>query len=165
MSRPVFASRTAAVRFDDAIALLAGDPERLLQDATDASAARGETTVGNLHLNLGGVAIGRDVWIEFGEFDPVEVQRSIVPITWRARHGHVLFPTMDARLEIESLSTRPPLVRVSLAGNYTPPLGPVGEAVDVVGARRIAAATTQIFVDEVAGRLEKLVGATGVGRG
>lgn len=164
MPRRIFVSSQADIRFDDAIALLAGDPERLIQDATDASAHQGMTAVGNLHLDLGGVPLGRDVTIELGEFEPVEVQRSVVPIRWKAMHGHAWFPTLDARLEIESLSIQPPLVRVALVGAYTPPLGPLGEAIDIVAARRIAETTTQTFVDEVAGRLEQLIGATTVDR-
>ncbi len=161
MTHRVHGQSHAAVNFDDAIAVLAGDPERLLQDATDVSAAHARTAGGNLHVRLGRLGLGREIQVELGEFDPVEVRRSVVPIRWRATHGHVWFPTMDAQLEVESVTIRPPLVRVSLVGGYTPPLGPLGEAIDAVAAHRIAEATTQRFIDEVTRRLEELVGAPG----
>lgn len=163
MTRPIHAYSQAAVNFDDAIAVLAGDPERLLQDATDASVAHARSAVGNLHVRIGGMDIGREVHIELGDFEPIEVRRSVVPIRWQAEHGYLWFPTMDARLEVELLSTRLPLVQVTLSGGYTPPFGPLGEAIDAMAAHRIAEATTQTFVDEVTSRLQELVGATGVG--
>lgn len=160
MSRLIYTYAYAKVAFDDAIALLAGDPERLLQDATDVSAADADSVVANLHVSIAGHDIDRDVTIELGEFDPVEVLRSVVPVRWRATRGHLWFPTMDATLEITALSLRPPLVQVTLAGSYEPPLGTLGAVLDAVAAHRIAEATAHTFVNEVARRLEELVART-----
>lgn len=160
MLRPICTYAYAKVAFDDAIALLAGDPERLLQDATDISAADADSVVGNLHVTIAGREVDRDVTIELGEFDPVEVLRSAVPVRWQATRSHLWFPTMDATLEITALSICPPLVQVALAGSYQPPLGAVGAVFDAVAAHRIAAATAHTFVGEVARRLEELVART-----
>lgn len=157
MDRPIYSYAYAKVDFDDAIALLAGDPERLLQDATMASVAHTERIVATLHADVVGRGVDRDVVIELGEFDPVEILRSVVPVRWKAARGHLWFPTMDASLEVAALSLRPPLVQVTLVGTYRPPLGPLGAVVDVIGAHRIAEATTLAFVNEVASRLERLV--------
>lgn len=160
MQRPIYAYAYAKVPFDDAIGLLAGDPERLLQDATEVSTEHAEHVLANLHTRIGGVEVDRDVEIELGEFDPVEALRSVVPVHWQDAEGQPWFPTMDATLEITALSLRPPLVQVTIAGTYQPPLGPVGAAVDAVAAHRVAEATTHTFVHEVATRLEDLVGQT-----
>lgn len=156
MDRPIYVYTYAGVAFDDAVALLAGDPELLLQDATDVSSAHGDAVLGQLHHDLAGIEVDRDVVIELGEFDPVELTRSIVPVHWRAARGHAWFPTLDATLEVSALSTVPPLTQVALVGTYRPPLGPLGAAIDVVGAHGIAEATCHRFVNEVASRLEAL---------
>lgn len=160
MLRPIYAYTYAKVPFDDAIALLAGDPERLLQDATDASSQHAEEIQTILRTSIAGLEVEREAVIELGDFTPVEVLRSVVPVHWRAARGHLWFPTMDATLEVTALSLRPPLVQVTLAGTYQPPLGPVGAFVDAIAAHRIAEATTHAFVNEVAARLERVVAAT-----
>lgn len=155
MKRPIYAYTYAGVAFDDAIALLADDPEGLLQEATAVSEAHAETVVSHLHVQVGEFDLGRDVQVELGEFNPVEVMRSIVPVRWRATHGHLWFPTMDATLEILALSIRPPRVQVTLAGSYKPPLGPLGAVIDAVVAHQVVEATVHTFVNEVAERLER----------
>lgn len=153
MNRPILAYSHADINFDDAIALLEGDPEGLLQVATQKSNARADEVVGRMHLRVGEFDIGRDVEIELGHFDPVEVSRSVLPLRWHASRGHLWFPTLDATLEIAALSTHPPRVEVTLAGSYRPPLGPLGAAMDAVATHAIVESTVQTFVDEVAERL------------
>lgn len=163
MTRPIRTYAYAKVAFDDAIALLAGDPERLLQDATEDADADADRVVGNLRTTIAGLDLERDVTVTLGEFDPVEVLRSTVPIRWQATRGHVWFPTMDATLEITALSLHPPEVQVTLAGAYDPPLGSVGATIDALVAHRVAEATAHTFVNEVARRLEELVGSNETG--
>lgn len=158
MTRPIHVYTYAPVAFDDAIALLADDPRGLLREATAASEEHAETVVGHLHVDVGEFDVGRDVQIELGAFNPVEALRSVVPVRWRASHGHVWFPTMDATLEISALSLHPPRVQVTLTGAYKPPLGPLGAVIDAVVAHRVAEATTHTFVNEVAERLQQLAG-------
>jgi len=157
MSRPLYAYAYAEVPFDDAIALLAQDPEGLLQTATDVSAAHGRDLLANLNFDIAGFEVGRDIVIELGEYDPVEITRAVIPLTWRAAKGHVLFPTVDARLEIAALSFNPPLVQVSLVGSYRPPMGTVGLLLDRLVDARLAEAVLHRFIHELASRLEALV--------
>ncbi len=156
-SRPLYAYAYADVPYDDAIAMLAEDPDGLLQSATDASVDHADQVVANLHLEVGGFDLGRDVVVEIGEFDPVEQLRGVLPITWRAAEGHVLFPTVDATLEVAAMSLHPPMVQVTLCGSYEPPLGPLGRVLDRTIARRLAEAVIHRFVHDVADRLEALV--------
>jgi hypothetical protein len=158
--RTLYAYDYADVAYDDAIEVLARDPEALLQDATDLSAAHGEEVVGNLAIDLGGFELGRDVVIELEPFRPVEVLRGVLPLHWRAARGHLLFPTMEGQLEICALSLSPPRVQVTLTGTYEPPFGVAGEVLDRAGPHRVAEAVVHRFVREVAARLETIVGTS-----
>jgi hypothetical protein len=157
MDRPLYVYTYADVPYDDAVTLLSEDPEGLLQKATDVSSAHGGDLVGNLHVDVGGFELGRDVVIELGEFTAEDDLRGTLPVKWRAAKGHLLFPTMNATLEVSALSLHPPLVQVTLAGTYAPPLGSVGALLDQMFDRRLAEAVVHRFVGEVASRLEDLV--------
>lgn len=157
MKRPLYAYDYARVSFDDAIALLAEDPRGLLQSATDASMEHADEVVTNLHVEVAGFDLGRDVVVELGEFQPVEALRCVLPVSWRAASGHLLFPTVAATLEIAALSLQPPMVQVTLAGSYDPPLGPLGTMVDRALTQRMAEAVVHRFVKDVAARLEDRV--------
>lgn len=157
MSRPLYAYDYAHVGFDDAIALLAQDPQGLLQSATDTSMRHADNVVTNLHVEVAGFDLAREVLVELGEFQPVEALRCVLPVSWRAASGHLLFPTVAATLEIAALSLQPPLVQVTLAGSYDPPLGPLGHVVDRALTHRMAEAVVHRFVEDVASRLESRV--------
>jgi hypothetical protein len=157
MDRPLYAYAYADVAYDDAIALLAEDPEGLLQSATDVSVEHADTVVSNLHVQVGGFDLGRDVVIRLGAFDPVEQLRGVLPVHWEAADGQLLFPTVDATLEVAALSLAPPMVQVTLAGAYTPPLGRLGGAFDRAVAHRVAEAVIHRFVHDLAERLQELV--------
>lgn len=161
MTRPLYAYAYAHVPYDDAIAMLAEDPHGLLQSATDASLEHADTVVANLHLEIGGFDLGRDVVVDLGQFNPVEQLRGVLPISWEAAEGHVLFPTVDATLEVAAMSLHPPMVQVTLAGTYEPPLGPLGRVIDRAVTRRLAEAVIHRFVHDVAERLEHLVDRAG----
>lgn len=156
MERPLYAYAYADVAYDDAIALLAEDPEGLLQSATDASVDHADQVVTRLELGVAGFEVGRDVVVELGAFDPVEHLRGVLPVHWEAADGDHLFPSVDATLELAALSFSPPMVQVTLAGVYHPPMGLVGRALDAV-AHRAAEAVIHRFVQDVAERLETLV--------
>lgn len=155
MDRPLYAYAYAEVPFDDAIAMLASDPEGLLQSATESSVEQAGEVVSNLRLEVGGFDLGRDVTIELGRFDPVEQLRAVVPISWRASAGHHLFPTLDASLEVAALSLQPPVVQVTVAGMYEPPMGLLGSVLDRTVLHRVAESVIHRFVHEVAERLEQ----------
>lgn len=157
MVRPLYAYTYADAPFDAAIRVLAEAPERLLQEATDASTQHGEEILSTLHADVAGHELARDVVVRLGDFEPRELLRAVLPINWEAASGHLWFPTLDATLEIAALSDAPPKVQVILAGGYRPPLGPLGAVIDAAAAHWIAEATADRLVREVAERLEHLV--------
>jgi hypothetical protein len=147
----------ADVRFDDAIEVLARDPQRLLQAATDRSSDHAGTVARDLALDVGPFELARDVDIEVGEVRHVGALRSVVPLRWHARRGRAFFPTVDGRLEISARSLDPPRVLVRLTGRYDPPFGVVGDVLDRGLAPAVAASVVRRFVGEVADRLEHLI--------
>lgn len=155
MERPLYAYVYAHVPYDDAIALLAADAATLLQDATHVGVERAREVVTTLHVPIGGFEVGRDVVVTAGEFRPVEVLRGVLPVQWHAAHGAGLFPSLAASLELSALSLRPPVTQVTLQGAYTPPLRQVGAMGDAAVGHRVAEATVQRFVEDVARRLER----------
>lgn len=155
MDRPLHAHTDVKVRFDDAIELLTTAPGSLLQDATDSATNGDEEVLAALHARVVGLEFSRDVVIEVGEPRHVEALRTVLPVRWHAASGEVLFPTVDAQLEIAALSMYPPRVQVTLSGTYDPPFGAAGNIIDRVLVHRLAANVVEDFVAEVAGRLER----------
>jgi hypothetical protein len=164
MTRPLYAYAYANVSYDDASAILAADPQHLLQSTTDSAMEHADRVVTNLHVEVAGFDLGRDVVVELGTFEPVEQLRSALPVRWQAATGHLLFPTVDATIEVAALSLHPPMVQLTLNGTYDPPLGPFGHVLDRSLTHRMAEAVIHRFVHELAARLEARVAEVGPGQ-
>ena len=64
--------------------------------------------------------------------------------------GGGLFPVLDADLTLAPAGAG---ARLTLAGAYRPPLGPLGQALDRAILHRVAVATIRNFLDRVAAQL------------
>lgn len=155
MERQLYAYEYAEVAFDDAVELLAEDAGRLLQEATDSSVRHTEDIVARISVELAGVEVGRQVTIEAGPFEPLEMLRGRLPLRWHATESPGLFPAVTAHLEVAALALRPPRTQVTLVGTYDPPLGWPGAVIDAAMGHRIAEAAVHRFVGSVARRLEE----------
>lgn len=71
-------------------------------------------------------------------------------LSWRPADGP--YPTFNGTLTLEFAGTKPVLV---LRGEYTPPLGAVGEAFDSVVGSRIASVTAKEFLRTIAEEMAK----------
>lgn len=81
----------------------------------------------------------------------------VVPIRWVATGpSGVLFPQLDANLEI--WPSGPDESALRLLGSYRPPLGGLGERLDRLLLHRVAEATSQALLRDLADEL------TGIGR-
>ena len=69
-------------------------------------------------------------------------------LTWEATGVPRLFPRLEADLVAARVSDGE--TQVSLRGSYTPPLGPVGRALDRALFHRLAESTVKEFVDRIA---------------
>lgn len=80
---------------------------------------------------------------------PLELtDRLVVPLWWEATGPQSLFPRMDADLILtdrESYGSD-----LTFRGQYSPPLGPLGELIDRLMLHRLADATGRQFVEAAA---------------
>lgn len=139
--------------FEDIAQVLAEKGATLFQAATDEAVERADSVRTDLVVDLGAFEIGREVEIELGEFDPVEVTRVKVHLNWRAAESAALFPSLSADLEAAALSLRPPLTQITIVGHYDPPLGLIGAAGDRLFGHRLAEAALHRFLHSVTRRL------------
>ena len=87
-----------------------------------------------LPIHLAGLDVGKHVRVHVGAERGL-TGRLILPVRCYAEPLTHLFPTFDGAIEFESLSTH--RAQVSLVGSYTPPVGPLGAAVDAAFHRVI----------------------------
>jgi hypothetical protein len=121
--------------------------------ATKSAAARAETVAAQLHVSIAGIEVGTDIEIKLhGVEETPGVGRS-TPVTrlqleWKARESARLFPLMRAELAVYPLTATE--TQLDFSGDYEPPLGVVGSAVDTLVGHRVAEASIHRFVNEVA---------------
>jgi len=73
-------------------------------------------------------------------------------ISWQPQVGG-LYPSFHGSLSIRASDTYEN-ARLELHGSYEPPLGAIGKAFDNVLGKRIAEATGEHFLDEIASAIE-----------
>ena len=125
----------------------------LFGNATTSAATRARSFASTLRVNVGGVEIGTDIAITVNKVEEEPARVSSSPVTrmhleWQAQKKAHLFPLMKAELAIYPLTATE--TQLELTGNYQPPLGPLGSAIDAVVGHRIADASVHRFVSDVA---------------
>lgn len=159
MSRELHVYAYVEAPFDLCTKLLAENATRVFQQATEESAAQARVLSRTLELEVGGFSVSREVLIEVGEFEPRQLTACVIPLRWHAETGRLLFPELEAELEVATLVFDPPLTQLTLQGTYEPPLGAVGAGADKLALGRLAEATVHRFVHDVADQLRRLVDA------
>jgi len=105
--------------------------------------------------------------VEIGFHDLEEPAAKVLTsrVEWRAAAAEGLFPVWDGRLEIAGHGSR--RTRLAIHGNYFPPLGAAGEAMDQALMNRVAKASIADFLErlaaDIARRAESISGATADG--
>ena len=122
---------------------LSKDALWVFQSATRAAASRAQSLASELRVDLG--AIG----IEAGISDPV----TRLQLEWEAATMPRFFPLMKAELSLYPLTATE--TQLDFRGLYEPPLGALGKAVNAIVGHRIAEASVQRFVTDVAQYLRK----------
>ena len=124
------------------------------QAASDSAAAEADRFKSRLHVDVMGFEIGRDVKIELGQ--PVDKGYGVsIPIKWRSASDAALFPSMDAELEVVSLSDAWPLTQLSLIGRYRPPMGVLGAVGNAMVGHSVAEAAVRHFIVDLAAQLKR----------
>jgi len=133
---------------------LRSDPLGIFQRATTVAAARAEALNAQLHARVGPIEVAADVQIEVAsiveepESSPQGRPSTKLTLEWKAVHRPGMFPVMHAVLSVYALT--PTETQLDLEGTYAPPAGAVGRAFDAVAGHRIAEASVQQFIQEVA---------------
>ena len=114
-----------------------------LQDAAAAAFRAGETVL----LRAGFAGVSKQVALHSVPAY-LRGETTVIPLRWVATGAAgELFPTMDANLELDP--TPDGHCRLTLTGNYTPPLGRLGVRLDQVLLHRAARATARSLLTRV----------------
>lgn len=142
-------------------AALTADSKQVFRSATTAAASRAHDLAAKLEVRIAGVDVGREIDITVGVAHEVQAialrpTRTVIPIEWQAAESPGLFPLMKGQLEVYPLTATE--TQLDFSGEYDPPLGVVGDAVDAVIGHRLAEASVQRFVADVGAYLRKALG-------
>ncbi len=133
------------------------DPIALFQRATAAAVNRATSVAAHLSANVGALEVGTGITIELAGVEEGKTHSVLgVPVThlklkWVAAQAAALFPSMTAELSVFPLSGTE--TQVVLDGQYQPPLGAVGVAVDAILMHRVAEASVHRFVRQLSERI------------
>ena len=128
----------------------------VFHEATTSAESRAEEVAAGLHVNVAGIEIGKNVAIRIKCYTEVEGKsgkKMTVHLEWQAAEAAGLFPVMNAELDVYPITSTE--TQLDFRGQYEPPLGLLGQAIDAVVGHRIAQATVHQFMTEVAAFLRK----------
>ena len=132
---------------------LSGDPTAIFHNATKAAALRAESIASELRINVSGISIGTDIDIVVKSIEetPKKVMSPAVTrikLMWASSKMPRLFPFMEGELSIYKLTSTE--TQLDFKGNYAVPLGAVGIVMDAMVGHRIAEASVDHFIKDVA---------------
>jgi hypothetical protein len=130
----------------------------VFQNATKGAESRAKSVASALHVQLGSIDVGTDIAIAVkGVADEtaldLSARRTRLELEWAASRNPRLFPLMRAELSLYPLTATE--TQLDFSGQYEPPLGVLGSAIDAVVGHRIAEASVHRFVSDVAEYLRK----------
>lgn len=135
------------------------DAQNIFQRATKLAEERSGELVAALSVELAGIRLSKDIKIvvspsreeKRGGTDFSRITH--VPLEWQAAESPGLFPAMKGELSVFPLSFSE--TQVELRGQYEPPMGILGSALDAVVGHRIAEASVHRFIHSVVERLRQ----------
>ena len=135
--------------------LISGSPG-IFRDATKSAAGRAKSVASELRVNFAGIEVGADISISVTKIQeqsesPLTGQVTQINLEWEASRMPRLFPFMKANLSLYALTATE--TQLDLLGNYEPPFGLFGSAMDAVIGHRIAEASVHQFIADVAAYL------------
>jgi hypothetical protein len=140
---------------------LSQDTARVFQSATRAAASRARSIASELRVDIGGIGVEADIHISVKNIEEKASATTSSPVTrlqleWEAATLPALFPLMKAELAIYPLTATE--TQLDFLGNYEPPLGALGKAVNAIVGHRIAEVCVHRFVNDVAEYLRRTLG-------
>lgn len=126
---------------------LAGEPAGWLGPCAERAEEAGADLV--VRIGPGGLPTAARQRVRVQTGTPRTREDSIVvPVAWRTMRLQALFPSLEGDLEAAPLGDD--RCRLTLSGQYSPPLGAVGASLDRRLLHRVAASTVRSFLGEVA---------------
>ena len=141
--------------------VLLASSSQIFHDSTHAAETRAGESVAELHTSIAGVKIHRDVLIDIKkqtDLDSEAEQRTVIDLEWKSADAAYLFPTMKAKLHVLPVGE---WAQLDFRGEYDPPLGVVGRAIDVVMGAKIAEDSVKHFLCEVVDHLKRVIPENG----
>lgn len=142
--------------------VLSSDALAVFQSATKAAASRARSVASELRVDIAGIALEADIIVSVKK---TEEQTPVLgsPVTrleleWEAAKAPHLFPLMKAELAIYPLTASE--TQLDFSGEYEPPFGAVGKAMNAIAGYRIAEASVHRFVSDVAAYLRQAIPAS-----
>ncbi|MBV8527014.1 MAG: hypothetical protein JOZ75_01730 [Candidatus Dormibacteraeota bacterium] len=128
-------------------ARLVGAPNAWLESMANHAAEQGDALRVRLGPHGTHGALTKSVVVEVGH--PVaRAGATLIPLTWRATGVSALFPMFSGDIEVAAIGGAETVV--SIWGQYEPPLGALGDALDRFGLHRIAESSVRSFLQELA---------------
>ena len=132
---------------------LSDDAASVFRNATKVAAERAKTVASELHVKIAGIEIGTDISITIKSVEehPKKImapETTVINLEWEASNRPHLFPLMKAELSVYPLTSTE--TQLNLAGDYEPPMGVLGSAIDSVVGHRIAEASVHRFIKDIA---------------
>lgn len=126
--------------------------KELLRDRLQPLADSGQSVAQRLSLAFHDRDLGKEVSMRFAvAHDPMHFDQPW-EISWEPEVGGI-YPTFHGSLSIRASDTYEHS-RLELHGKYDPPLGAIGKAFDNVLGKRIAEATGERLIEEIATTIE-----------
>lgn len=119
-----------------------------------------EEVVADLHTKVAGIEFHRDVVVMIKSCEELKSEsqhRLAIELEWRSVEAAGFFPIMNAKLFVIPVGGE---AQLDFRGEYNPPLGIVGQAIDAVVGERIAESSVKHFVSEIAERLHTVIPST-----
>lgn len=137
--------------------VLSKDALAIFQSATKSATSRARSIASELRVDISGIALEADIIISVRKIEE-QTPEMATPVTrlqleWQAAKMPSLFPLMKAALSIYSLTASE--TQLDFSGQYEPPFGAVGKAMNAIVGYRIAEVSVHRFVSDVAGYLRQ----------
>jgi len=141
--------------------VLHSDGLKIFSRATATASERARELLATLRLNVGAMEVGVDVRLQIAgivdETTATGDPRTRLDFNWTAAQRAGFFPTMEATLAVYPLSASE--TQLDLHGDYRPPLGPLGSAIDAALGHRVAEATLLRLLRDVRTEMLQELGA------
>jgi hypothetical protein len=132
------------------VAAVLADPEHPWTVGLDGD---GREHLARVGVRIGRIPIYKHVRLILGRAPiAIESDRLMLSVDWEATGGPALFPNMEGTLHVNPIAAS--VTKLTLNASYDPPLGGLGDLIDIALMHRVAQATIEDFLE----RLADLVG-------